>query len=281
MTSQHESVPHQGGIRLFRQAGHPTCWASVLPDTPSSASFPPPLEPHPPSERTAADVLGRGLRGTLHGDGVRHTIPFYNWVVSQAGSPPQFWGRYLNLTGAIAAAEVDYLHSRAPYCRILLIYQAPTVDGNYLQGVADANDAIGRADALNVPAGVMLFADVEANTSPTAAWLQGWANRMFTSKYGGAGGFYASTHSTSTFITAYATACLEAPSLMAAARIYSAVWVGDCTPASAAPAFAPPLPASNPETVLFWQFKDKCWPNSPAEGADQDLALAEGLALLW
>jgi hypothetical protein len=88
----------------------------------------------------------------------------FDSVTQTAGASPIFWGRYIGGNFAITAVEAAFLQAKA--CKILPVYNgtsndAGSVQGGIAEGQADANDAADAAQALAVPAGVAIYADVE------------------------------------------------------------------------------------------------------------------------
>jgi hypothetical protein len=90
--------------------------------------------------------------GTVPSGGT--SVTFYDWVKSQAGAAPTFWGRYLvDPTCNLTASEVNYLLGKG--CYILVIYGGATATSVLkTDGVSDANAAISAANTLGVPSGV-------------------------------------------------------------------------------------------------------------------------------
>jgi len=212
----------------------------------------------------------------------------FDYVTQQAGAAPSFWGRYLGTGCTLTAAEAAFLHSKN--CKILLIYfdtTATGVRGSYQDGQNDANKAIGYADGLNVPGGVAIYADIEAGWQPSQAWIQGWSDAMFDSKYAGAGGFYANTLSQAPayFNNAYCAAFNADDKMqISVGLIYASEPEPGCTGASNAPAFAPASPPCNPGAVVLWQYAENCYavPNANGLGAfDEDIANATGWYYMW
>ena len=123
--------------------------------------------------------------------------------------PPAFWGRYLNRSRTrLTKREVEILREhigqirasdqgRQNYtCRILPIYNRFSSQPERYVGTAahrngrgDATDAILRAEAVEIPAGVCIYADLERNRV-SRAYFEGWFEVMYDSIYYGAGGVY-------------------------------------------------------------------------------------------
>jgi len=110
------------------------------------------------------------------------TSAFFNWVKSQAGAPPEFWGRYFGPTGNLTKYEASLLHDNLN-CKILLIFNDITAStvANYSQGSHAANAAMAAANALGVANGPTLYADLEPSFAVTSAWLRGWADAFANS----------------------------------------------------------------------------------------------------
>ncbi|GEM_PF-1742635 len=209
----------------------------------------------------------------------------FDYVAQQAGSAPAFWGRYIGSSCSLTAAEVSFLHGKN--CKILVVYfdtTAQSVSGNYQSGVNDATGAINAAQALGVPRGVVIFADIESSWHPSTQWIQGWSDTMFDSIYAGAGGLYANTLSQfSTFDGAYCPAFSNDFKIQASVGF---IWASEpepgCTSASNAPAFAPATPPCNDGAVVAWQYAENCFAQPGGLGAvDEDLITPTLWYHLW
>jgi hypothetical protein len=206
----------------------------------------------------------------------------FDFVTQQCGQPPGFWGRYIGGLYPLTAAEAQFLHNKG--CRILIIYNGAqntvsSVQGAFPAGVNDANKAITAAQALGVPSGVWIYADVEASWKPTSGWFQGWSDTMFNSEFGGAGGVYGNPHRTNAanFNIPYCDAFNNDANMQGtAAYVFSSEPEPGCSTASGAPAFAPDMPPCNPNTVI-WQYAEDCLDGR----VDEDLATDAGLASMW
>ncbi len=150
----------------------------------------------------------------------------FDVVSTQAGRAPAFWGRYIGNTGNLNPAEITFLHSHN--CRILLIFRdtanvpPPDIVRTRQQGVNHAKKAIAAAQALGVPGGVWIYADLEVQQSPTSEWFQGWFNTMQSSIYGG--GVFGNTNpiNAAHFNTPYCLAYGSlSPTLKARAYVYA------------------------------------------------------------
>ncbi len=193
------------------------------------------------------------------------------------GRLPKFWGRYVGGDYAVTAAEIAYLHEKN--CKVLIAYNDTGPDdvaGDSAAGAADANAAIAAMKALGVPAGVYVYADIEAGWSPSVAWLDGWVSTLSNSEYGA--GLYGNPDAD--FGPAYDEAYAGAPEHFARTRIWSSEpepydgsECGQPPPAT----FAPDTPNSNPQGTVVWQYVENC----TAAAVDCDLATAAGLATMW
>ncbi len=197
----------------------------------------------------------------------------FDYVTSQAGAAPSFWGRYIGGQASLTAAEVTFILNRG--CLILPIYNGATsssVSGGYSDGVTDANNAIAAAKALNVPGGTAIYADIEASWTPTSDWIRGWCDTMEASIYAGSGGFCGDTLEPS-FNTPYCDAW-NADANVQDSYVYASEPEPGCTSASGAPA-TPPCNASG---TLVWQYAEVCFTGGYV---DEDVANDNGFSLMW
>ena len=182
--------------------------------------------------------------------------------------------------------EVTYLHGQN--CKVLLVYNGitgTTIGEGYDGGRADARNSIRAAQALGVPAGVVMVADIEDPNFPGAEWYQGWADAMQASPYAGSGGFYGNVNDTR-FTDPYCAAA------QADVNVQNALLWGDqpqigCTSAAGAPTFDPaPAPCPMPITPDIWQYQDgpdTCFTLLPgATGmVDEDEPDSAAYAVMW
>jgi hypothetical protein len=209
----------------------------------------------------------------------------FDFITQQAGQSPAFWGRYIGGNFALTAGEAQFLHDRN--CKILVIYNGAhnnpnSVQGGFQEGVTDANKAIAAAQALGVPNGTWIYADIEAGWSPTADWFKGWSDTMFNSQYGGAGGVYCNPlpGNAAHFSDPYCDAFNNDPNMQgagdSAALIYSCQHEPGCSTAANAPTFNPAVPPCNPNAAI-WQYAESCFQGL----VDEDLANDVGFASMW
>lgn len=203
----------------------------------------------------------------------------FDYITQQAGAAPAFWGRYIGGSYALTSTEVAFLHSKG--CKILLIYNGATassVSGTYQDGVNDADTALSAANSLNAPSDIVIVADIEAEWIPTAAWIEGWSDTIFGSKYMGSGGIYCDTYSTNPFNSAYCTAFTSDDKLQISVGF---IWTTQpqvgCTSAANAPAFTPTPPPCNNGSTVAWQYALACYNGY----VDEDVMNATGYYYLW
>jgi hypothetical protein len=115
-------------------------------------------------------------------------------VTRRMGRAPTFWGRYLNQRlpehdGTVESPpdehrltprEVAWLHAQG--CRVLPVYNGSVgrtdrLTGGRTAGAAAANQAIALCEQLEVPASVIVYADVE-NWAGDVGWFRGWFETM-------------------------------------------------------------------------------------------------------
>lgn len=126
-----------------------------------------------------------------------HTeVTVFELVRRRMGRAPEFWGRYLNRrlpedrtthapesppnSHRVTPREVDFLHAHA--CRVLLVYNGSAgrtarLAGGEVAGHDAAAAACRLCDQLEVPAHVVIYADVE-NWPGNAGWFRGWFDTM-------------------------------------------------------------------------------------------------------
>lgn len=141
--------------------------------------------------------------------GMPPNVTIFDHLREYVGSPPEFWGRYLNRKSTrLTVEEVEQLrehiqsvraspNGRRDYtCKIVPIYNRWSSEPErYIgaaarrNGLADAQDAANSASALNVPSGVCIYVDVERDRV-SSAYFEGWFEGMYASHYYGAGGVY-------------------------------------------------------------------------------------------
>ncbi len=211
----------------------------------------------------------------------------YQYVAANFGTPA-FWGRYIGGNYALTSGEVSYLHDPSRNCKILLIYNGATaasVSGTETDGENDANAAIAAAQALSVPAGVCIFADIEAGWNPSSAWIEGWSNVMFNSDYRGAGGIYgdfAQTNMAGPYCTAWNN---NANMRNGPSYVYTSEPEPGCTGSSNIPAWAPSGPSCNPTYTIAWQYAEGCGAkicyNNTTCFDEDEVNGAVGFACLW
>jgi hypothetical protein len=144
----------------------------------------------------------------------------FDHVVSELGTVPEFWGRYLFDVPAkdkngkpipglfdakgVTKQEADFIANKsAGKCRILLVANfgasqlappkgtlptAVTAQGRAM-GQQNATTAINRAARLGVPGGVFIYIDVEPGVQCNAGWFLGWFDAMLKAGRG-RGGVY-------------------------------------------------------------------------------------------
>jgi hypothetical protein len=209
----------------------------------------------------------------------------FDSVTQKAGAVPAFWGRYIVGNYTITSAEAAYLHSKG--CKILLVSNGPknsgsSVQGGFAEGQADGNAAAdAAAQALSVPAGVALYADIEGSWAVTSDWLRGWATAV--TQRGFVSGFYGDCTPTSTFAQAYCVAQATEPTVTG-----SLLWSMEpepgtpCQAAGAAPSYAPAAPSCGGSVVL-WQYTEECWEDTLGTnaGIDMDLAMDAAISVMW
>ncbi len=191
---------------------------------------------------------------------VSSDLTLWRDVVDWAGAAPVAWGRYLGSGGGAAtpltAQEVSFLHANR--CAILPIYNDSPLNGGqagtYALGQQDADAAIGRAQALGVPAGVYLCCDIEYGAPLTADYVRGWCDTMRPSIYGGSGILYGALSS-----PGFAQPLLAAMGDSNVQRLL--LWAATPEPGSSTaasmPNWAPDAPSAQTQgMVRLWQYAE-------------------------
>lgn len=207
--------------------------------------------------------------------------------ITQQVKQPQFWGRYLSGPYQLTPGERDFLFAQG--CRVLLIYNAATPGGEYQRGAADALQAIQAAQALGVPPGVSLYADIETHVLTSPDWLRGWWETMSASVYGNPGGFYCnpSSENAANFTVPYCQAITSAANRQAGGGLRFNPLLFSSAPrmgcAFDRASYTPLEPPCAPGSAVIWQYALGCFQdaNAPRGLCDMDLANERGFASMW
>jgi hypothetical protein len=122
------------------------------------------------------------------------------------GAQPQMWGRYLDGSYAVTRAELAFARQHGIYVYVIVPDENCSVcdggadicgnDHSSAQARADAATALRAAHALRIPAGTVLFKDIEqigsCTTEPTATFLTSWYDAVRHSGY--RVGFYGNSY---------------------------------------------------------------------------------------
>jgi len=221
-----------------------------------------------------------------------HTT-FYDYLLEKSeGRPPAFIGRYLvpssNTHQKIDASEVYYLAQKQ--CKILLNYNQFRIgtvrqNGNAGRdsGISHANDAANLAQQLGVrpsvgSPSVWIYANIDAGYQPTAAWLAGWFDGIWSRGFGP--GIYYKAHVGSTLVDRAVAECKIVPG---APFLWLSVWSWDTPVRSCKSGNSlriPPYTPANPTTlgvVDTWQYAGVCF----GKAFDMDLASQRGYDRMW
>lgn len=236
-------------------------------------------------------------------NGVRVTL--FDLVTQELGMP-EFWGRYLFKGKDIAPlddTEVNFIKSKSNgKCRILLI-------GNFIGQVFNVNteakgseiagSCLSRANALKVPGGVFIYADIEPDFQCQPKWFKGWFKRMQDANRG-RGGLYAAPNF-SRFSVPYKEAVLSDADIFGKAlgsvppdppNIARLIWSQrplaffkeNVNPAKFKPiSYAPLEPSFHRGMTALWQYGGECVlvPGNKNSRIDMNLANRQGFASLW
>lgn len=233
-----------------------------------------------------------------HKVGVAGHPTLFEYVTDHCGMAPEFWGRYVGGKFSVTKAEADFIFKESDgKCRILVIYNGATnstssLQGGYNAGVHDAQKAIAGADAAGVPAGVMIYADIEPGWKTTSEWFKGWWDGMFRSKYAGMGGVYENPlpWNAPNFSTPYINALKGDSAFIfqdppAKYRfLYSQQPQKGCVkPGDIKFGFHPAEPTGLAGVTVLWQYAIDCLKVGGSKWGlvDMDLADEQGYALMW
>ncbi len=206
---------------------------------------------------------------------------------------PQFYGRFIGGRYSLTADEINFIFGQGDgSCSILLIYNGATPGEGYYGGVMDANNAISAAQALEVPTGITLYADIESGVRVSPDWILGWMDTMNASMYANPGGFYCnpSAWNEKNFNHPYCIAITGPSNLrddgtfISNPPLFSSAPRMDCSFITDDPALYTPLaPPCAPSSAVIWQYALGCFKSStyPRGLCDMDLANDDGYATMW
>jgi hypothetical protein len=211
----------------------------------------------------------------------------YEYVVEKLGVQPRFWGRYL---GTIDAAEVGYLHDRD--VRVLPIFRgvgAQQVQGDRTKGQTAGQQAIDSATLLGVPAGKVVFLNIEPGWKPSKDFILGWWDKFEPSQF--YEGLYANPKAFfgQTYPAAYAARGVQVPPMTASKLVWSQQPQSSCLAARLmrSEPFIPAITVDsamapvNEDCHVFWQLKINCLPQGGIGLIDHDLATLQFFDWLW
>jgi hypothetical protein len=209
---------------------------------------------------------------------------------------PQVWGRYVSGHWALQPGELDFARRHGIYVYLLVPDSNCSVcdgggdicgnDRTAAQAEQDARDAIQAALAEHIPAGAMLFKDVEQVGSCTgeltAAFLLAWFHALDGSPY--RAGFYGNAYRQGyDFVLAYCAAIVHDPDFATHATLADdepepAISAPSQTIGpSTAPPFSPDVPAcAAPGITRIWQYGESTT-SANATDADEVLPGTAGL----
>jgi hypothetical protein len=184
----------------------------------------------------------------------------------------------------MTSAETAFLQGRG--CKILPTYNGTSntpgsVQGGFAEGQNDAGAAADAAQALGIPAGIAIYADIEGAWAVTSDWIRGWATAITARNF--VSGLYGDCTPGSTFEQAFCAAQAVEPTAAT-----SFLWSmqpepgPQCRAAAAAPAYGPARPGCGGSVVL-WQYTEDCWEDTLGvnAGIDMDLAMDAAVAVMW
>ena len=205
--------------------------------------------------------------------------PLYDYLVGK-GLTPSFFGRYLGkATTVLSKAEADFLLGKG--CKILPVYRSGSVNGQ--SGSAAAAKAISAAKAVGVAPGTVIYTDVEPLEKPSVDYIKDWCKTMWSSPFGGAGGFYCNNWSGSDFMKAFKKAYDDMDaSMRAAVYLWCQYPLKACGQSSS---FAPSPPTFFPTGPNVWQYALGCLKYSQGSNKyaliDMNTANMDGYNAMW
>lgn len=214
----------------------------------------------------------------------------YDFVASKERAP-DFWGRYIvGIKGQVLTkAEAGFLLKKK--CRILPIFNgitARSVKGNRAVGASHAKQAIAAAAGLGIPHHTYLYANIEVLWKPSKDWMLGWWEEMFSSHYGGAGGFYCSPAPfNSWFNTPYKKAMAETKksgrvlNIRYFCPLFASGPLKGCAASRTSTPFKPFRSPANPDSTALWQYAINCHKVGKHGLFDKDFANERGYRSLW
>jgi hypothetical protein len=211
---------------------------------------------------------------------VQPNLTLWDDVLAWAGGKPFLWGRYLGTGGGAAtpltADEANWLFARG--CGVIPIYNDSPVNagiqGTYALGQQDAQRAMAQAQAVGVPEGVYLVADIEYGAAVTGDWIRGWADAMRAGPYAGAGILYCAPRSPA-FAQAWQDAWGSGNPNVRRLLIWSATPEPGPSTAAGMPPWGPDVPPGG--TVAIWQYAEGAYGGLVDLDEADDQALAGGL----
>lgn len=112
------------------------------------------------------------------------TDTFHQCITEHFGTP-LIWGRYLgdleDVSTGLTIDEASFLHDHD--VKILLIYNHFTDATGYENGKYSAEQAVSLAQALHVPKGKAIFANIEPSSPVDAKFLAGWFEGLQNSSF--------------------------------------------------------------------------------------------------
>lgn len=237
-------------------------------------------------------------------------------IITQELGMPEFWGRYIFSSSSkgvagLTKSEANFIFERSGgRCRILLIDNIAGV--RFSQG-----KEVGKADALgalrqcgkgglDVPGGVVIYADIEPEFQCNSGWFQGWWEVMQQAgrargglyvepgQFGFSRPYRAALLATADIFTKAINPLIFPPDPSNTARL---LWSqrpvpffkkvlgntdfngGNFRPTS----FAPNEPTFHPRMTVIWQYGGDCLvvPRNANSKIDMNLANEQGFASMW
>ncbi|MBM7703851.1 glycoside hydrolase domain-containing protein [Metabacillus iocasae] len=208
-------------------------------------------------------------------DSASLTTEEFNACVQENFGTPSVWGRYLgdkeNVSKGITKKEAELIQSTG--AKVLLINNQFEDARGYENGKEQAKVATELASELDVPEGVVIFADIEPNYPVDANFIIGWFEGMANSSY--KPGIYGIFDKERALTTAFEEAAAQNQELQSGTYIWTASPNTGISTEKNAPAYKPDAPKDS--LIAGWQYGI----DAEACNIDTNLFSSELLNVLW
>lgn len=202
-------------------------------------------------------------------DSVESAAANLGTIEGHYGAEPGFWGRYISdcgplCGGNLSPGEIAQDHGQGLNLLLLVADLGGGNDQGSANGTNDANAAVSAAKSDRAPAGVAIFKDFEASSSPDPAFIESWFGTVSAAGY--SPGFYENSYTA--FAGAYCAAVSAEPRIGASFLYASEREPGPpSSPPSSAPSYTGAVFPNCPGSHAVWQYTEGDY-----GGVDEDLA---------